>query len=229
LTEGVDDEDEVLLALATSLGKMIDKVGGKSYAHTLLPPLELLLMVEEITVRDAASAATQTISDSLPDETFQNQYAAMLKRLATKEWFTARISSAGLMAKAYPRLTSTQQEEHIQLFSKLCQDDTPMVRRVSAQYLGTMLENVVQAVGRKSLEEEGVAAKLLIPLYEELASNEQPVRFASVIAGENEETCFQHHFLADNCSHLFHPGLCSPTNYRELCLIRSGDWRVGCV
>jgi serine/threonine-protein phosphatase 2A regulatory subunit A len=175
LTEGVDDEDEVLLALATSLGKMIGQVGGESHAHTLLPPLELLLMVEEITVRDAASASTQIIADSLPDETFQNQYEAMLKRLATKEWFTARISSASLMAKAYPKLTSTQQEEHIKLFAQLCQDDTPMVRRVAAQHLGEMLENVVQAVGRKSLEEEGVATKLLIPLYEELASNEQPV------------------------------------------------------
>ncbi|KAG7350297.1 peptidase C14 caspase catalytic subunit-like protein [Nitzschia inconspicua] len=174
LTEGIDDEDEVLLALATSLGKMIPQVGGGMYAHTLLPPLELLLMVEEITVRDAASASAQTIADSLPDETFQNQYEAMLKRLATKEWFTARISSAGLLAKAYPRLTPTQQQQHVLLFVRLCQDETPMVRRVAAQHLGEMLENVVQAVGRKSLQEEGVAATLLIPLYEELASNEQP-------------------------------------------------------
>jgi serine/threonine-protein phosphatase 2A regulatory subunit A len=180
LTEGVDDDDEVLLALANSLGKMVDKVGGKNHAHTLLPPLELLLMVEEITVRDAASASAQTISDNLPDETFQNEYAAMLKRLATKEWFTARISAAGLMAKAYPRLTSTQQEDHIKLFAQLCQDATPMVRRVAAQFLGIMLENVVNAVGRKSLEEEGVATKLLIPLYEELASNEQPVRVSGL-------------------------------------------------
>lgn len=181
MTEGVDDEDEVLLALATSLGNMISQVGGESHAHCLLPPLELLLMVEEITVRDAASASVQTIADSLPDETIQNQYEAMLKRLATKEWFTARISSASLMTRAYPRLTSSQQEEHIQLFAQLCQDETPMVRRVAAQHLGRMLENVVQAVGRKSLQEEGLATKLLIPLYEELASNEQPVRILNVV------------------------------------------------
>ncbi|KAL3926563.1 MAG: hypothetical protein SGARI_005565, partial [Bacillariaceae sp.] len=98
----------------------------------------------------------------------------MLTRLATKEWFTARISSAALMSKAYSRLTSTQQEEQLALFAKLCQDETPMVRRVAAQHLGVMLENVVNAVGRKSLEEEGTVTKLLIPLYEELASNEQP-------------------------------------------------------
>lgn len=175
MTDGVDDEDEVLLALANSLGRMIDQVGGSNHAHVLLPPLELLLTVEETTVRGAASASAEKIADSLPDETFQNQYAAMLSRLATKEWFTARISSAGLIAKGYLRLTNVQQDEHLKLFSQLCQDETPMVRRVAAKHLGMMLENVAQAVGRKSLEEDGVATKVLIPLFEKLASNDQPV------------------------------------------------------
>jgi serine/threonine-protein phosphatase 2A regulatory subunit A len=101
----------------------------------------------------------------------------MLTRLARKEWFTARISSAGLIANAYPRLLQSQQEEHLNLFSDLCQDDTPMVRRVAAQNLGIMVENVVKAVGRPSLEEDGVATTILIPLYENLSSNEQPVSF----------------------------------------------------
>jgi serine/threonine-protein phosphatase 2A regulatory subunit A len=135
-----------------------------------------LLAAEENTVRDTASESTQAISETLPEETFQNQYAGMLSRLATKEWFTARISSAGLMASAFPKLTKDQQLEHLALFAKLCQDDTPMVRRVSAQYLGKMVQNVVEAFGRKALEEDGEVTKILIPLYEELASNEQPVR-----------------------------------------------------
>ena len=74
LTDGIDDEDEVLLALSSSLGKMVDQVGGGSYAHNLLPPIELLLTVEENTVRDAASASALTISESLPSTVFQNQY-----------------------------------------------------------------------------------------------------------------------------------------------------------
>lgn len=107
----------------------------------------------------------------------------MLSRLATKEWFTARMSSAKLISAAYPKLTKQQQEEHLQLFAQLCQDDTPMVRRVAAQYLGKMLENVVAAVGRSSLEENGIITTLLIPLYEELASNEQPVCFVTFLQG----------------------------------------------
>jgi serine/threonine-protein phosphatase 2A regulatory subunit A len=48
LTDGVDDEDEVLVAIASSLGKLIDQVGGPSYAQALLPPLELLLIVGKL-------------------------------------------------------------------------------------------------------------------------------------------------------------------------------------
>ena len=165
--------------MASSLGKMVPLVGGADQAHVLLQPLELLLDVEETTVRDAAAESAQSISNNLPDSTFQQHYAAMLLRLAEKEWFTARISASGLMAQAYPRLSpGPQQEEHISVFAKLCQDDTPMVRRVAAKNLGTMVENVVGAVGRKSLDADGGAvSNILVPLYESFASGDQPVSF----------------------------------------------------
>jgi serine/threonine-protein phosphatase 2A regulatory subunit A len=175
VTDGTDDEDEVLLALANSLGKLIPLVGGGSHAQSLLPPLEMLLTVEENSVRDAATESTLLVAAALPEETFHDKYAPMLTRLARKEWFTARISSAGLIANAYPRLTPIQQKEHLALFAELCQDDTPMVRRVAAQSLGKMVGNVVGAAGRASLEKGGVVTTILIPLYETLSSNEQPV------------------------------------------------------
>mmetsp|Transcript_24466 Transcript_24466/g.51693 ORF Transcript_24466/g.51693 Transcript_24466/m.51693 type:complete len:673 (+) Transcript_24466:244-2262(+) len=174
LTDGTDDEDEVLLALTNSLGKLIPLVGGGNHAQSILPPLELLLTVEENTVRDAATATTLLVADALPDESFRDKYVSMLIRLARKEWFTARISSAGLIAKAYPRLTMSQQKDFVKLFAELCEDDTPMVRRVAAQSLGIMVENVVQATGRASLEDGGMVPTILIPLYETLSSNEQP-------------------------------------------------------
>jgi len=50
--ESIDDEDEVLLALAEELGNLIDHVGGPAYAHCLLSPLENLAAVEETVVRE---------------------------------------------------------------------------------------------------------------------------------------------------------------------------------
>lgn len=53
LQDSVDDEDEVLLALADELGKNFEEyVGGPEYAHVLLGPLENLSAVEETLVRD---------------------------------------------------------------------------------------------------------------------------------------------------------------------------------
>lgn len=53
MQESLDDEDEVLLALADELGKNFeDYLGGPEYAHLLLGPLENLAAVEETLVRD---------------------------------------------------------------------------------------------------------------------------------------------------------------------------------
>jgi serine/threonine-protein phosphatase 2A regulatory subunit A len=50
--ESIDDEDEVLLTLAGELGDFVEYIGGPSFAHILLQPLENLAAVEETMVRD---------------------------------------------------------------------------------------------------------------------------------------------------------------------------------
>lgn len=53
LQDNLDDEDEVLLALADELGKGFEEyIGGPEYAHLLLAPLASLAEVEETLVRD---------------------------------------------------------------------------------------------------------------------------------------------------------------------------------
>lgn len=143
------------------------RLNHTNYHHAIFVACE-----EENTVREAAVISTKTVADSLPADVFQDKYATMIAGLATKEWFTARISAASLIASAYSRLSPAQQEEHLKHFDSLCRDDTPMVRRVASQHLGPMLLAVVQANGRPSLA--GVVPNVLIPLYEVLASNDQP-------------------------------------------------------
>lgn len=58
------------------------------------------------------------------------------QRLATGEWFTSRVSSAGLFSTAYPRATPPLKLELRHLFASLCKDETPMVRRAAAHKLG---------------------------------------------------------------------------------------------
>ena len=53
LQDSLDDEDEVLLALAEELGKNFEQyVGGNEHAHVILGPLENLSTVEETLVRE---------------------------------------------------------------------------------------------------------------------------------------------------------------------------------
>ena len=51
-TDSMDDEDEVLLALADELGNFVHYVGGAAHATALLQPLETLATVEETAVRE---------------------------------------------------------------------------------------------------------------------------------------------------------------------------------
>jgi len=60
LQDSLDDEDEVLLALAEELGPAFaEHLGGPPYAHLLLGPLENLAAVEETVVREKVSRAAE--------------------------------------------------------------------------------------------------------------------------------------------------------------------------
>ena len=53
--DGVDDEDEVLAAIALSLGKLMPYVGGPKHIFALLAPLEMLLAVGKFNCFDSVS------------------------------------------------------------------------------------------------------------------------------------------------------------------------------
>lgn len=59
--DSVEDEDEVLTALAEELGNFIEYVGGPDYGHVLLAPLENLAAIEEPLVRDKVREASKQI------------------------------------------------------------------------------------------------------------------------------------------------------------------------
>lgn len=61
ILESIDDEDEILLALAEELGDFSEYVGGSNHAHLLLAPLETLAAVEETVVRDKVTASSRVV------------------------------------------------------------------------------------------------------------------------------------------------------------------------
>ncbi|KAF8306962.1 putative ser/thr protein phosphatase 2A regulatory subunit A [Clavulina sp. PMI_390] len=164
LQDSLDDEDEVLLALADELGKNFeDYLGGPEFAHLLLGPLENLAAVEETLVRDKATESISKIFSVLsPDQTERFAFP-LVRKLATGDWFTSRISAAALHAPIYPHASPSNKDDLRKMFATLASDDTPMVRRAAAKHLGSFV---------KSLPPDAVTTDAL-PIYNRLARDDQ--------------------------------------------------------
>ncbi|KAG2072660.1 ARM repeat-containing protein [Suillus decipiens] len=164
LQDSVDDEDEVLLALAKELGRNFEEyIGGKQFAHVLLGPLENLSAVEETLVRDKAAESIAKIAEVLSTPQIEEFYIPLLKRLSQGEWFTSRTSSAALYPPVYNKVSWSIQEDLRKGFAALGADDTPMVRRAAAKWLGPFVKNL----SKQHVLSDG------LPIYRRLQSDDQ--------------------------------------------------------
>ncbi|EPY53181.1 protein phosphatase regulatory subunit Paa1 [Schizosaccharomyces cryophilus OY26] len=164
LDESIDDEDEVLSALATQLGDFVDYVGGPEYAHVLLSPLENLAATEETLVREKSVEALNNVCKFLSQEQLEQYFVPLVQRLSTAEWFTSRASSAGLYCAAYSQSQNPAVKVSLrQSFSHLCHDEAPMVRRPAA----TNCANFVLLITKQEAIDE------FIPLFNSLSNDDQ--------------------------------------------------------
>ncbi|ODV89035.1 hypothetical protein CANCADRAFT_27934 [Tortispora caseinolytica NRRL Y-17796] len=139
LQDSIDDEDEVLAALAEELGDFIDYVGGPQFAHLLLGPLDALAGIEEPTVRDKATASINKIIPQLPSDELKEHVIPLVEELSTAEWFTSRISATHLFAVTYGLVSSSEKPHLLELYETLAHDETPMVRRAAALKFPTLI------------------------------------------------------------------------------------------
>ncbi|CAN6876006.1 unnamed protein product [Brassica oleracea var. botrytis] len=145
LSENNDDDDEVLLAMAEELGVFIPYVGGVEHAHVLLPPLETLSTVEETCVREKAVESLCRVGSQMKETDLVEHFIPLVKRLAAGEWFTARVSACGVFHIAYPSAPDAVKTELRSIYTQLCQDDMPMVRRAAATNLGKFAATIESA------------------------------------------------------------------------------------
>jgi len=150
-------EDELLLLMASQIQLLIPNLLNTNLQTLpLLPILERLATMEETVVREEAVKAVNHLA---PNVTDMGQLVAMAKRLVTADWFTAKVSAAGMCPKLYQ---VTQEDELRFLYRDLCVDDTPMVRRAAALHFGKFLAQL-------PLEQ----VQELQPILEQLCNDEQ--------------------------------------------------------
>jgi serine/threonine-protein phosphatase 2A regulatory subunit A len=172
-------EDELLLLMAKQMQTFVPALlSTPKQILELLPIVERLAAVEETVVRDQAVVFMNHLCKHLQvstplDAAVTTSLVSMAKRLVGADWFTAKVSAAGMLPELY---TLTKHSEISYLYKELCMDETPMVRRAASQYLGQLLETL----GSKE------KANDLLPVLQQLAKDEQDsVRMLAVASMAN--------------------------------------------
>ena len=144
----------------------------------MLPIIERLAAVEETVVRDQSVVfwnhmCKHMLTATPLDPAQVTTLLAMTKRLVGADWFTAKVSAAGML----PALHGLTQHSDIpHLYKELCLDETPMVRRAASQHLGHLLASL----------EAKESSKDLIPVLQQLCKDEQDsVRMLAVASLAN--------------------------------------------
>lgn len=205
---GTEEDDEILLILAEQLGQMV--VCGLIPGHralSVLPILEQLAGVEETVVRDKAVESLNGIMPLLFVEkksvegkeeeearlhcvrSAPGLLLAMIKRMASADWFTSKISACSVLPCVYQFFNClepttvvklptsamgfedgagvTAEETKAELrtmYRTLSEDDTPMVRRGAGKNLARYAEAVANLpYGKKGSTSGPVAHELFIP------------------------------------------------------------------
>lgn len=76
------------------------------------------------------------VAKVLSQAQIEQYYIPLVQRLSRGDWFTLRTSACALYAPVYDRVDPAIQDEMRKAFAALGSDDTPMVRRAAAKWLG---------------------------------------------------------------------------------------------
>jgi serine/threonine-protein phosphatase 2A regulatory subunit A len=131
----LNEEDEVLFALAEELGDLCSFISGSP--SLLIAPLENLATMEEAVVRDQAVRSLAKITEKLTDSDIASVLAPVVLRMASSEAFYCRVSACGLFNAVYTRAGSSK-EKLREKFLELTREDSPMVRRAAATFIGNL-------------------------------------------------------------------------------------------
>jgi len=175
-TQQPPHEDELLLLLAKKLQTLVPTL--IKVPTPLLPIYELLAEVEETVVRDEAVRGINHIAPYFKETPL---LVSMSKRLVGADWFTPKVSAAGVMPKIYEL---SKDADLIPLYKELAGDETPMVRRGAAKHFGAFLNYVGYEDGKDTL----------LTVLQQLCADEQDsVRLLAVAALANVGSTYGTH------------------------------------
>jgi serine/threonine-protein phosphatase 2A regulatory subunit A len=112
-------------------------------------------------VRAKAVDSLVLVGKAMPGPLIQEHFVPLVKRLQGGEFFTSRISAAGLFATIYPSTPVPTRPQLRKLYEQLAKDDMPMVRSAAFAHMPAFAGVV----------EKEVVISEFSPLFNELSSD----------------------------------------------------------
>ena len=137
LESALEEEDEVLFAMAVQMVNLVEPMGGIEEAWRLVPLLERLAMSEETVVRQQAIESFTTIIKELcklPGDEIDAHVWPAIHRLVTAKWMSHRQAGASLLTS----LLAVRPDDVVEYLLKLAVDESSLVKRVAIPELSKL-------------------------------------------------------------------------------------------
>ena len=131
-----NEEDEVLLAVSEEVPHFKTYLNDKQITNAL-PIFQFLLGCEETVVRESAVEGMRKLINSLSDDQVQKDIVPLILAISSLEAFQWKVSSICLIRTAYPK-AGKEKEKLRALYFKLCDDETPIIKRTAAKEFGPL-------------------------------------------------------------------------------------------
>ena len=130
------EEDEVLLAISEELPRFKTYLDAKQMT-AVLPLFVSLLGCEETVVRESTVEGLRKLVPSFTEEQVQKDLIPMVVNISNTEAFQWKVSACYLIRICYPK-AGKEKEKLVNLYFKLCDDDTPIIKRTAAKEFGPL-------------------------------------------------------------------------------------------
>ena len=131
-----NEEDEVLLAVSEEVPHFKTYLSDKQITNAL-PIFQFLLGCEETVVRESAVEGMRKLIISLSDDQVHKDIVPLILAISNIEAFQWKVSSICLIRTAYPK-AGKEKEKLRALYFKLCDDETPIIKRTAAKEFGPL-------------------------------------------------------------------------------------------
>jgi len=131
-----NEEDEVLLAMAEQVPKFRVYLDNNNLTH-ILPLVQFLLCVEETVVREQCVESMRDLVKFFNDDQIQKDIVSLIMTISSQEYFTGKVSSCFLIRMCYEK-SGKEKEKLRNLYYKLCDDETPLIKRSAAKEFGPL-------------------------------------------------------------------------------------------